>query len=87
MLRNLVRTLAARGKAILYSSHIMEIVEKVCSRVIILHRGSVVADGSVDQLRDLKARASLEQVFAELVLRADPEMTARDIADVAALRA
>jgi len=87
VLRHLLRTLATRGKAILYSSHIMEIVEKVCSRVIILHRGRVVADGSVEHLRDLKARASLEQVFAELVLRVDPEATARDIADVAALRA
>jgi ABC-2 type transport system ATP-binding protein len=87
VLRNLVRTLAGRGKAILYSSHIMEIVEKVCSKVIILHRGHVVADDSVEHLRDLKERSSLEQVFSELVLRTDPEGTAREIADVAALRA
>jgi ABC-2 type transport system ATP-binding protein len=87
VLRNLVRTLAGRGKAVLYSSHIMEIVEKVCSTVIILHRGRVVADDSVERLRDLKERSSLEQVFAELVLRTDPESTAREIADVVALRA
>ena len=87
VLRHLVRTLAGRGKAILYSSHIMEIVEKVCSRVIILHRGRVVADDSVEHLRDLKERSSLEQVFSELVLRTDPEGTAREIADVAAMRA
>jgi ABC-2 type transport system ATP-binding protein len=87
VLRNLLRTLASRGKAILYSSHIMEIVEKVCSKVIILHRGRMVADDSVEHLRDLRQRSSLEQVFAELVLRTDPEGTAREIADVAALRA
>jgi ABC-2 type transport system ATP-binding protein len=87
VLRNLVRTLAGRGKAILYSSHIMEIVEKVCSKVIILHRGRIVADDSVEHLRDLKERSSLEQVFSELVLRTDPEGTAREIADVVALRA
>ena len=87
VLRNLVRTLAGRGKAILYSSHIMEIVEKVCSKVIILHRGRIVADDSVERLRDLKARRSLEQVFAELVLNTDPEATARELADVVALRA
>jgi ABC-2 type transport system ATP-binding protein len=87
VLRNLVRTLANRGKAVLYSSHIMEIVEKVCSDVIILHRGRVVAHDSIEHLRDLQQRSSLEQVFAELVLRSDPERTARDIADVAALRA
>jgi ABC-2 type transport system ATP-binding protein len=87
VLRHLVRTLAARGKAILYSSHIMEIVEKVCTKVIILHRGRIVADDSVERLRELRSQHSLEQVFSELVLRADPEGTARDIADVVALRA
>jgi ABC-2 type transport system ATP-binding protein len=87
VLRNLVRTLAGRGKAILYSSHIMEIVEKVCSKVIILHRGRVVADDSVEHLRDLRERSSLEQVFAELVLRTDPEGTAREIADLVGLHA
>jgi len=87
VLRHLVRTLAARGKAILYSSHIMEIVEKMCSEVIILHRGRMVAHDSIERLRDLQQRSSLEQVFAELVLRSDPERTAHDIADVAALRA
>jgi ABC-2 type transport system ATP-binding protein len=86
ILRHLVRQLAGRGKAILYSSHILEIVERVCSKVIILHRGRVVADDSVEHLRDLKERSSLEQVFSELVLRSDPEQTAADIAEVAAFR-
>ena len=87
VLRNLIRMLAERGKAILYSSHIMEIVEKVCTRVIILHRGRIVANDSVERLRELRSLRSLEQVFSELVLRADPEQTARDIADMAAIRA
>jgi len=87
VLRNLVRMLAERGKAILYSSHIMEIVEKVCTRVIILHRGRIVADDSAERLRELRSQRSLEQVFSELVLRSDPEKTARDIADMAALHA
>jgi ABC-2 type transport system ATP-binding protein len=87
VLRHLVHTLAARGKAVLYSSHILEVVEKVCTRVIVLHRGRVVADGSVDQLRQLRSSASLEDVFAQLVLRDDPEKTARSIADVVASHA
>jgi ABC-2 type transport system ATP-binding protein len=82
VLRHLVRTLAARDKAILYSSHILEIVEKLCDRVIVLHRGRVVADDSVANLQHLMTRHSLEEVFAQLVLRDDPERTARDIADV-----
>ena len=87
VLRHLVRMLAARGKAIVYSSHILEVVERVCSRVIVLHRGSVVADDSVEHLQTVLSRTSLEGVFSELVIREDPERMARDLADVAALGA
>jgi ABC-2 type transport system ATP-binding protein len=87
VLRHLVRMLAGQGKAVMYSSHVMEIVEKVCTRVIVLHRGRVVADDSVEQLRSLKASRSLEEVFAQLTYRDDPERTARDIADVVAVHA
>lgn len=82
--RHLVRTLADRGKTILYSSHVLEVVEKLCSRVVVLHRGLVVADDSVEHLRELMARDSLEDVFAQLVVREDPERVARDIADLVA---
>ena len=87
MLRHLVRTLAARGKAILYSSHILEVVERVCDRVIVLHKGAMVADDSIERLRTLLSRTSLEGVFSELVIREDPEQLARSLADVSALRA
>jgi ABC-2 type transport system ATP-binding protein len=85
MLRHLVRTLADRGKAILYSSHILEVVERVCSRVIVLHKGHVVADDSIERLRTLMSRNSLEEVFSQLVVREDPERLAGELADVAAL--
>jgi len=87
MLRHLVRTLASRGKAILYSSHILEVVEKVCDRVLVLHQGKVVADDTIASLRTKLSRGSLEGVFAQLVIRDDPEQLARDLADVAGLRA
>lgn len=86
MLRHLVRTLAERGKAIVYSSHILEVVERVCDRVIVLHRGAVVADDSIARLRTLLSRTSLEGVFSELVIREDPEQLAHKVADVAALK-
>jgi ABC-2 type transport system ATP-binding protein len=76
-----------RGKAILYSSHILEVVEKVCDRVIVLHQGIVVADDSIARLRELSSSTSLEGVFSQLVIRDDPETLARSLADVAALRA
>jgi ABC-2 type transport system ATP-binding protein len=82
VMRHLVANLAARGKAILYTSHILDIVERLCTRVVVLHEGRVVADDSVHQLRTLLASGSLEEVFAHLVLRQDPERIARDIADV-----
>lgn len=85
--RHLVRTLAERGKIILYSSHVLEVVEKVCSKVIVLYRGQVAAHDSVEHLRDLMSRDSLEDVFAQLVVREDPERIARDIAEVVAIRA
>jgi ABC-2 type transport system ATP-binding protein len=82
VLRHLVGNLAARGKAILYTSHILDVVERLCTRVIVLHEGRVVADDSVERLRALLASGSLEQVFARLIMRRDPERIARDIADV-----
>jgi ABC-2 type transport system ATP-binding protein len=87
VLRHLVRTLADRGKTILYSSHILDVVERVCSRVIVLHGGSVVADDSVASLRTLLQRSSLEGVFTDLVIRDDPQRIARELADVTALGA
>jgi ABC-2 type transport system ATP-binding protein len=87
VLRHLIRTLAERGKAILYSSHILELVERICSRVIVLHEGAVVADDSVDRLRTVMAMPSLEGVFSQLVIKSDPEQTAREIADMTALGA
>jgi ABC-2 type transport system ATP-binding protein len=78
--RHLVQALASRGKIILYSSHVLEVVEKICSKVIVLYRGQVVADDSVDRLREVMALGSLEEVFSQLVEQRDPEATAQDIA-------
>ena len=87
VMRHLVQTLAKQGKAILYSSHVLEVVEKLCNHVSVLHRGHVVADAAVDELRKVVASHSLEEVFSQLVLREDPERTAQDIATVVAARA
>ena len=80
--RHLVQRLAAAGKTILYSSHVLEVVEKLCSNVIVLYHGEVVAHDSVEHLRETLVRGSLEEVFAQLVVREDPERVARDIAEV-----
>jgi len=87
VLRHLITILAARGKAVLYSSHVLETVEKLCSRVLVLHQGRVVADDSVERLRVAMASETLEEVVTHLMIRQDPEGTARDIADVVTTRA
>jgi ABC-2 type transport system ATP-binding protein len=88
VLRHLIPILADRGKMIIYSSHLLDHVERLCAAVVVLHRGCVVAQGPVAQLRALmQSSASLEEVIAQLVTSVDPEATAHTIADVAALRA
>jgi ABC-2 type transport system ATP-binding protein len=79
VLRSLVKALADCGKMILYSSHVLEVVEKVCSRVLILRKGKVVAHDAVENLRTLMQQASLEGVFAQLTQQDDPDRKARDI--------
>lgn len=83
--RNLLQALATEGKMILYSSHVLEVVEKVCSEVVILHRGRVVAYDSVTRLRELRENASLESVFAQLVMQEDTAAAAANI--IEAMRA
>src|SRR5215469_1460288 len=74
--RTLLQALAAEGKMILYSSHVLEVVEKVCSEVLILHRSRVVANDSVARLRDLRSSSSLEDVFSQLVMHEDASAVA-----------
>jgi len=66
LLRTLLDGLAARGKIVLYSSHVLEVVEKVCSNVVILRKGEVAANDSIGHLRNLMRQPSLEGVFAQL---------------------
>jgi ABC-2 type transport system ATP-binding protein len=82
ILRSLVQELAAAGKMIIYSSHVLEIVEKVATDVLILHESKVVAHDSVSRLRDLMALPSLEQVFRKVVIAADVDQIARDVVGV-----
>ena len=80
--RHLLATLAEAGKAILYSSHVLEVVEKICSRVIILDRGRIVADDEVSALQAMMRLPSLERVFTQLVSREDAATVAREIVGV-----
>ena len=82
VLRTLIQELAARGKVVLFSSHELETVERVSSRVVILHRGKIVADDSIERLRTLMALPTLEDIFSELAVEQDTAAISREIADL-----
>jgi ABC-2 type transport system ATP-binding protein len=71
VLRELIRELAARGKVVIFSSHELETVERVSARVVILHKGRVVANDSIERLRTLMSLANLEGIFAQLAVEQD----------------
>jgi len=82
ILRSLIEELAARGKVVLFSSHELETVERVCSHVVILHRGKVVADDSIARLRSLMNAPTLEGIFSQLAVEQDAGAISREIADL-----
>jgi len=82
VLRQLIKELAARGKVVLFSSHELDTVERVSSRVVILHKGKIVADDSIERLRSLMELPSLEAIFSQLAVEQDPLSTAQQIADL-----
>jgi ABC-2 type transport system ATP-binding protein len=82
ILRSLVQELASRGKVVVFSSHDLKTVERVCSRVVILRRGHVAADDSIANLRSLMSLPSLEDIFSQLTVEQDTAGTARRIADL-----
>ena len=64
--KTLITTLAREGKTIIYCSHILDVVERVCDRVVIIHQGRIVADGTARELEAQTGETSLERVFNRL---------------------
>jgi ABC-2 type transport system ATP-binding protein len=79
VLHTLLREMARRQRIVFYSSHVLEVVEKVCSSVLILLKGKVVAHDAVERLRDLMQQPSLANIFAQLTEQEDPAETVRGI--------
>lgn len=74
MVRDLIGALAAEGKTVLYSSHVLDVVERVCDRALIIHDGRLIADGSLESLKASTERGRLEDVFRQLT-HADETMS------------
>jgi ABC-2 type transport system ATP-binding protein len=85
VMRAVVQSLAADGRMIFYSSHELDTIEKVSTRVMILQDGRVVADDSAARLRELMHAPSLEAVFAQLAVTQDVDRTAGAILDAVRL--
>jgi ABC-2 type transport system ATP-binding protein len=82
VLRDLMAGLAARGCMILYSSHVLDVLEKVCSQVVILCKGRVVAHDSIEHLRESMHESSLEGIFGQLTREQDHRAVAEHILEV-----
>jgi ABC-2 type transport system ATP-binding protein len=81
LFRDLLQELAAAGKAVLYISHVLEIVEQVCDRVIVIAQGKVLADAPPSDLTRLMQLPSLEKVFAQLVRQQDTKAAAHNMVE------
>ena len=66
VVKDILVRLAAQGKTIFYSSHIMDVVEKVSNRIILLDSGQIVADGSFEELQERLNEKSLEEIFNQI---------------------
>jgi ABC-2 type transport system ATP-binding protein len=86
LFKDLLALLSREGKAILYISHVLEVVERVCDRVIVLTKGRIVADAAPAELTKLTKLSSLESVFAQLVEQTETERIAKQMVDVMKVR-
>jgi len=81
LFRDLLQELAAAGKSVLYISHVLEIVEQLCDRVIVIAEGRVLADAAPQELARLLQLPTLEKVFAQLVRQQDTRAAAREMVE------
>jgi ABC-2 type transport system ATP-binding protein len=82
LFKDLLELLAAEGKAVIYISHVLEVVEQVCTRVIVIAKGRILADARPADLVQLMSLPNLESVFAQLVEQQDTHSIARQMVEV-----
>jgi ABC-2 type transport system ATP-binding protein len=78
--KTLIQSLAREGKTIVYCSHILDVVERMCERVVIIHQGRILQDGTVPQILERTGTPSLEQAFNRLTSTQDQAQRAEDMA-------
>ena len=70
------------GNAVFFSSHILEIVQNMCDRVIIIDKGRILADAPVTELREMQGDRSLEDIFLELTGGKDVDDMVKELGNV-----
>jgi ABC-2 type transport system ATP-binding protein len=80
--KELVRHLAEQGKTIFYCSHVLDVVERLCKRVIIIDHGRIIADAPVEELKNMTSQGTLEDVFKKLTDATDAGEIAREFGAV-----
>jgi ABC-2 type transport system ATP-binding protein len=70
LIKDLLKRLAGQGKTIFYTSHLVDVVEKICTRIAVLQRGRLVTTGTIDELLSSTGTASLENALMKLWGRA-----------------
>ncbi|WP_291583948.1 ABC transporter ATP-binding protein [Clostridium sp. UBA6640] len=78
VMKEILAQLIREGKTIFYSSHIMDVVEKISNRIIVINNGEVVADGSFEELKKQSEEGSLEKIFNDLTGFDSQEQLAKD---------
>lgn len=78
-MQRIVRELRDRGKTILFSTHVMSEAQKLCDRIAILHRGRILASGTLDELREWSGEHYLEDIFVHYVGRPEDEVSEADV--------
>jgi len=79
LVKELLQALKQEGKTIFYCSHMMDVVEKVSDRIVLINNGSIIADGTIDELRN-GSTDSLEQIFSRLTSSGNQIQKADDLA-------
>jgi ABC-2 type transport system ATP-binding protein len=79
VLKNLIKELGHQGRAVFYCSHVLEVVEQVCSHLLILRKGDVLAYDTTEAIRHNLEHSSLEKVFVHMVEEVDTNQIARDV--------
>ena len=81
VVKELIRSLAAQGRAIFFCSHVLEVVERVCSRIVIINQGEAIADGTPAAIAARTGTTTLEDAFVKLTGTRDAALVTRDLLD------